>query len=281
MTIAPLSPEFMMLGSDPTLLRDELKSAIQAMCDGNPRSMQVEIGASEIGTPCIRQLVYKLGQVPQANPDSGTWRQQVGTLIHGGLAEMLEAWNQRLIHAGEYPRWYIEQEVVVGTFGNGRILKGHGDAYDRTTAAVVDWKSLGVTSLKKMKRDDHPGQQYEVQVQCYGLGFQQLGLPVDSVHIFSLPQSGELSDVWHWSAPYDPHVAWNALNRAHQLVIAGETMGFGRLAALAATRENYCESCPWFAPWNSDPENGRCPGADRIQAQRAARAHAVPPRPFG
>lgn len=281
MTLAPLPPEALMLGSDPTLLRDELKAAIQEWCNSNPRSLQTEIGASEIGTPCTRKLVYKLGQVPMANPLLGTWRQQVGTLIHGGLAEMLERWNARLVSRGEYARWYVEEELYIGTFGNGRILRGHGDVYDRTTCTVVDWKSLGITSLKKMRRDDHPGQTYEVQGQCYGLGYSLLGLPVENVQVFSLPQSGELSDIWHWSAPYDPSVAHAALQRAHNLAMTGEAMGYGTLAALSATREDYCESCPWFAPFRPDPKNGRCPGAEEIQAQRATRAHAPAPLPFG
>ncbi|HEY6020441.1 MAG TPA: hypothetical protein VIY48_11185 [Candidatus Paceibacterota bacterium] len=278
-TLSPLPPEFLNLGSDPTLLRDEIKLAIQEMMDGNPRSLQTEIGVSEFGTPCTRKLVYKLGNVPTPSRVHGTWPQMVGTMCHSGLADMLDSWNKRLTDIGEYPRFYTEAEVTVGTFGNGRILRGHSDGYDRCTASVLDWKIVGQTTLKKMRRDGNPGQTYEVQVQGYGVGFHNAGLPVRDVHIFALPQGGNLNDMVHWSAPFDPAPVWENLNRIHQLTLAGETMGFAELAALSITRPDYCEYCPWFSPANPDPKKGRCPGSEEIVAQRAT--SMIPPRPFG
>jgi hypothetical protein len=256
-------------------LRDELLFAIQDLCDGNPRSQQVEIGASEIGTPCVRKLAYKLGDVPPVNPDPGTWQQEVGTLIHAGLADMLHRWNKR-----EPGRWLIEEEVTVGPFGRSRTLRGHGDAYDTKTHSVIDWKTLGAASLKKMKRNNHPGETYEVQVQCYGLAFARLRLPVQSVHILSLPQSGSLSQAWHWSAPFNPQIAYSAMERAHHLTLTGEAMGYAALGALSVAAEDYCEYCPWFSPRHPDPSVGRCGGTDAIQAERAKHTPAKPPLAF-
>jgi hypothetical protein len=279
MTVTPLAPEFLMLGSDPTLLRDEIKHAIQQMMERHPRSQQTEIGVSEFGTPCIRKLVYKLGNIPSAREISAMWQAQVGTLVHSGLEEMLNYWNQQLIASGEFPRFYAEKEVSVGTFGNGRILNGHADGYDRVTASVIDWKILGKTTVAKMRRDDHPGQTYETQLHGYGLGFQKLGVPVERVHLFALPQNGNLNDMYHWSAPFNPEIPTAALNRIHHLTLAGETMGFAELGALSVTASDYCEYCPWFSPANPDPKNGRCPGSDEILAERKMKA--IPPRAFG
>jgi hypothetical protein len=277
--IQPLPPEALALGSDPSLLREELVDAIQKRIDANPRNSQIEIGASEIGTPCTRKLVFKLGHVPPAQTDRTRWPMAVGTIIHADLADMLEQWNAGLALAGEHVRWGVEVDVEIGTFEN-RVLRGHVDGYDRVTASVFDWKNLGITSLRKMRREDNPGQTYRVQLHCYGSGLLRMGLPVDRVHVIAIPQGGELSQLYHWSEPHNPRVTEWALNRAAQIVRTGEEMGYGKLAALAQTREDYCDSCPWFAPYDSDPEKGRCPGSDEIQRQRSVAASRPAPRPF-
>lgn len=277
MTIRAVTQEDLRLDIEPISLRNEIKGIIQDMLNSHPRSQQVKIGASEIGTPCTRKLIYKLGDVPATNPEGGTWQQQVGTFIHSGLADMLQMDNQKL----GIERWLVETEVTIGNYGDKELV-GHVDVYDAITASVIDWKTLGKTNLKKMSSLDDPGPTYRIQLQCYGLGLFKLGYPVNRVHLISLPQSGNLSDMYHWSEPFDPDIAEAALLKAHQLGVMGETLGFAKLAALAATADDYCNSCPWFSPEIVDPEQGKCDGSNEIRMERLRNSIKPPPlRPFG
>lgn len=276
--IPKLPDSDLLLKIDPSSLKDTILGIVQFNLDTNPRSLQAAIGASEIGTPCTRKLIYKLGQVESTNPQNGTWQQGVGTILHNGLAEMLAKENSDLI---QWDRWVTEEKVTIGTFGD-QVLTGHLDTYDRLTGNILDWKFLGKTSLAKMKKNNHPGETYRTQLQCYGKGIANLGLPVTHVHVLAFPQSGNLKDAFHWSEPYDPTVAEAALLKAEQLVTAGAVMGFGRLAALASTADDYCDHCPWFRPDNPDPAEGQCPGSSEVQAERTRNARSSPPkRAFG
>jgi hypothetical protein len=256
-------------GGDPAQLHAELIGTITEAMAAHPRSQQKRIGPSEMGTPCQRKLAYKLGLVEPVTRDTAGWRARVGTAVHADLAGIFAEKNAAL----GIERYVMEMEVGIGLVGEDEIT-GSIDLYDHQTASVVDWKVPGITSLKRVKAHG-PGPLYEGQVQIYGLGVENAGLPVDRVHIAFLPQSGDLPDAFLWSAPYDRDRALALLKRSDDLAKIGAQLGWPMVAGIATPTADYCQYCPWFALTNPDPAAGRCPGSPEMVTARERRN--VPP----
>ena len=248
---APL-PDIHTTGSDPGLLRDELRHTITAAITNHPRSQQTRIGPSEIGTPCTRRLGYKLAGVPEANPREAAWKPTVGTAVHAWLAETFLAANEKLPDT----RWLVEMGVNAGTVGN-HPLTGSCDLYDRVTATLIDWKVVGVSTLRKYKANG-PGDTYRVQAHTYGLGWTRRGYPVETVAIYFLPQNGELADGHYWHEPYDAGVALAAIARADAVAKVLAAAGPDVLAHLP-TADAWCSFCPWHRSGATNLAEA-CPG---------------------
>lgn len=256
MSAAPAYPEPLpnihTPGSDPTLLRDELRHTITAAITAHPRSQQTRIGPSEIGTPCTRRLGYKLAGIPEANPREAAWKPTVGTAVHNWLADTFLDANEALPDT----RWLVECGVDAGTVGTNP-LTGSCDLYDRVSATVVDWKVVGVSTLRKYKSGG-PGDTYRVQAHTYGLGWTRRGYPVETVAIYFLPQNGELADGHYWHEPYDPQVALDAITRADAVARVVAAGGVGVLAHLP-TADAWCAYCPWHRAGSTNLAEA-CPG---------------------
>jgi hypothetical protein len=148
-------------GSDPTLLRDELRHIIADAITNHPRSLQAAIGPSGIGTPCTRKLAHRLLNTPEVSTRPPAWKPTVGHAIHTWLEDAIRASND----PGE-TRYLTELRVCIGQIG-GVDITGNLDLYDRCTFTVVDWKSVGPSRLKHY-RSKGPGQEYRVQIHSYG-----------------------------------------------------------------------------------------------------------------
>jgi hypothetical protein len=257
----PLGLSDLMLGSDPALIRAELLHVLAHRIRSHPRSLQAEIGPSEIGAPCLRRIGFRLAVSP--SPPSGSepapWRPTVGTAVHAWLASTFEA-------EGMSDRWAAECRVMVGTVA-GQEVWGSCDLYDRTTATVIDWKVVGASTLKSA-RVSGPNPVYRTQVQLYGNGFRNAGLPVERVGIMYLPVAGELADSVWWSEPFSKTAAAEALSRVDG--IARALAGAGKRVIIPAlpTAEHYCGNCPWFRYTASPTSSEACPG------HRAVAAHS-------
>ena len=182
-------------GGDPALVGEHLLHLIRDTITNHPRSLQRQIGPSEIGHPCPRRLGYKmLGRGERAGEPN--WKATVGTALHSYLEHVLDTANadyERRTASGQ-ERYYLEQRVTVGQILDTAI-DGSCDVYDRATATVVDWKSVGPTQLTKYKRFG-PGNQYRSQAHLYGRGWRARGLPVDTVMVVFLPRNGELAEAY-------------------------------------------------------------------------------------
>lgn len=194
-------------------VQDEIRGLIESRIAGHERSLQTAIGASEIGTPCARQLGFRLAGVPRPNAaPGGQWRQTVGTAVHEWLAQMLIAADKgshddvkdkrtftddpKGTSYGCPAPWcdaYAERKHATGGIDTirphtprfevelhvavgtiaGVEIMGHIDAYDRATATVLDWKVTGPTSIKTHKGTDDPGWAYRTQLQLYARGVQR------------------------------------------------------------------------------------------------------------
>jgi hypothetical protein len=263
--------------TDARPLADELYTLIERRIMDHPRSQQVEIGPSEIGTSCARHLVYAMAATPQPRDRGAPWLPTVGTAMHDWLAEAVIAENQRL----GWTRYLVEMRVDAGAITAYGDLQGSADLYDRLTASVVDWKLVGVSKLKEYRRN--PRAEYRVQPHVYGRGFARRGLPVRRVVLMLLPRNGTtVREGVVWSEPYDERVALAAIGRAARVnalrlqlgldvalrVTNGDLLAAGAPGAadpagapedLAVPIADDCRYCPWLAAGSTDLTRA-CPG---------------------
>lgn len=244
-------------GIHPDHTAEHLLSLIRTAITEHPRSQQKLIGPSELGHPCARRIGYKLLGHPEREGEPN-WKATVGTALHSWLEGVLDGANidyEQRTKAGE-ERFYTEQRVTVGQV-NGVDIDGSCDVYDRATATVIDWKSVGPTQLTKYKRFG-PGAQYRAQAHLYGRGWQAQGLPVDTVMIVFLPRNGELAETYVWHEYYDEQIALNALQRASGIALGVQALGAKVLEQLP-TADSWCHMCPYYKAQSTDPTSG-CPG---------------------
>lgn len=223
---------------------NDLLTIIRSHAAAAPRSLQKRLGPSEAGMTCQRRLALKLSGAPILNTGSDRWAATVGTATHVWLAGALVADNEARIAAGGTARWLVEQQVTIRPG-----LTGSCDAYDLQTHSVIDWKTTSVTNLREYRAAGHPGQQYRVQAHLYGMGWANVGLPVEDVCVVFLPRSGILRDSYAWSEPYDPAVAQNALDQLDSIVALLETPDEdARGASMRALPRDtsLCKFCDYF-----------------------------------
>lgn len=266
---------------------------IEAAIVNHPRSLQVEIGPSEIGTPCVRRLGHLLAGTPR-QPQPPAWRPTVGTAVHAWIADGFKAANERQLSDEDIDdprdvRYLVERRVTVGTI-DGRPLTGSCDLYDRETFRVSDWKIVGPSSLKKYRTscrlpdntaerpafyadlNNGPGQTYRVQAHCYGLGLATAGEPVREVAIWMLPSNGELADAVRWAEPWRPDVAEWFLGRANQVAAAVREYGAATVLPVLARVDDRCgRFCPFYRAGADPSDPSACPGSDAFQAAMADR----------
>jgi hypothetical protein len=246
-----------------TLLRDYDAAA--------PRSQQTNLGPSELGTPCDRQIAMKLARVPQHRRPEPPWAPLQGTAIHSGLAEpMLHFDNQR---RGRPYRWTVEERLRVDDQVSGR-----GDAYDAEHALVIDWKYVGKTTLRSASRRTIPTAQrvradYRTQLHLYGLGHENAGRPVRWVRIVFLPRTAFYADAVEWTERYDPAVAEQALARYRRIreQVEAADMAFNPHLldqVPAAVSDDNCKWCPFLRPGGPASSSG-CPGNTADLAEKA------------
>lgn len=203
-----------------------------------PRSLQKRIGPSEIGDPCNRAIIHKLAG--DTEPDTGRvpWEAYVGTAVHAQLADAFDAADRARDQA--IVRWCVEQRVTVGTIGDA-LITGSCDLFDQVNGEVFDHKVLSNARVAALAKG--PDQRYLTQLMLYGLGWENAGHQVNTVHLCLLPRSGAWSKRAMWTAPYDRQVALGALERANQLDGLRLALGSDQAAALYPP----CDSpfCGW------------------------------------
>lgn len=267
-----LPEELMQTGGDPTLVRDELLDVITRTITAHPRSAQKRIGPSEIGTPCQRRLGYRLAGVEKVN-DGAAWRPTVGTAVHEWLEWAFLRDNHLATPDGATDtRWLLEHSLDVGEIA-GVTITGKCDIYDRITATSIDWKNVGVTTLRSA-RANGPSPQYRAQAHLYGRGWARRGLPIETVAVFYLPSNGELSDAHYWHEPYNEQIALDALTNATTVATLLATFGPEKTLPILTTADAYCTWCPFFCPAVTDLTEA-CPGHDNRSTRPSQPATAA------
>lgn len=251
-SLAALPPIVQRRLGDGTQLREEILTRIADHLANAPRTLQKQVGPSELGTPCARRLAYRMARVPVVNDRGVAWKPAVGSAVHVFLADVFCEANRGLAS----PRWLTEVTVEVGEIA-GVPVRGSADLFDRVTATVVDFKVVGVASLRSMKASG-PGVQYRAQFHLYARGLIRRGVEVDRVAMLELSQNGEFAEAVWWSEPYDEQVALDALRRADAIAALVQAAGPGA-AGVLPTAEAFCAYCPWHLPAATELAEA-CPG---------------------
>jgi hypothetical protein len=273
-------------GPPPSTVR-ELRDVLIDYEANRPRSMQKELGPSELGTPCQQQIARKLAGAPRRPITEPTWAPFQGTAVHASMEEVVAFWNRQLGRE----RWLAEDRLVVSKSqpSPGRpdypAVEGNGDAFDQDHDMVVDWKHVGTTALDKLRvgkrRNKPPAEQvsaeYRVQAHLYGLGHALKGRPVRYVRLVLLARSWQYDDSEEWTEEYDVEIALQAIGRywdIHDLVhdLGGPSMGDLVTVVPASPGKDTCKWCPFYRPGIASDWAG-CAG-DRPPAAHLARATA-------
>lgn len=181
-------------------LRQNIIHFVTEAAKNSDRSLQKAIGPSEIGSPCPREVAYKVAGVEKQPDYQDPFPSILGVAFH--------AWMETRLPAGE---WIPEQKVHVT-----ETLSGHSDAYHIPTRTVVDWKLLGRTQHQAWL-GGYTKEQYRVQAHSYGQGFVNAGYPVDRVAVAVFCRARPLQDLYVWSEDWDPKIAQQSLNRLAQI----------------------------------------------------------------
>jgi hypothetical protein len=231
------------------LLQGDLERVITEYSRSFARSQQRTIGPSELGQDCERRIAMTLLGVEPINNDRDEWTSSVGTACHTWMEAAFLHDNAKLINTGQPVRWLVEQTVHIETG-----LDGHCDVYDLWTQTVLDHKFPGVTSIRKYRKQKHPGRQYIWQAHTYGLGWARMGFPVRKVAIAMYPRSGLIRDTWLWSEDYNESIAREALARKDSLLI-GMNMAeeVSALPEFINTLARDTANCSWCPFWTGGP----------------------------
>ena len=200
----------------------------------SPRSQQVMIGASEIGTPCARRLAYKLLDVEPVNVDMEPWPAIVGTSVHYYLERAFK----------KHPDYMTEVKVTLEPW-----TKGTADLVHIPSKTVIDHKVVGATALKNYKRNGM-SQQYRVQLNMYATGLRLQGVEIENIAIMFWSRSGMLRDAFSITEPYNENLVNDMLAR-FDAIKSMTSMGIQSLP-LIPTTPNYCVYCPYYLPMSTD-----------------------------
>ena len=198
------------------------------------RSKQIQIGISEVGMDCRKCVARKLAKVYR-KPD-GAWYPFIGTAVHDALEKgFAERWPDE---------YHLENRLHVHSYKDLE-LGGSCDMAALTQGdkgvIVNDWKVVGkqgVTDAAKGKIKD----QYRIQAQLYGYGWEQKGFDVSHVALSFLPREDKLENAVVVLMNYDRAVALTALAEVESMIDAAEIVGWEKVID-KAPKASFCFSC--------------------------------------
>jgi hypothetical protein len=170
-------------------IANELIKAVTASSKGSSRSLQKQVGPSEIGG-CRKKTWLKINGYQSTNPNTLRLSAIMGTAIHTYIQEAFERQDP-----------FKERYILEGEFEYEGLM-GHVDMYDKENCEVVDWKTVKKTNLTYF-----PSKQQRMQVQLYGYLLTKNGTEVKTVTLVAIPRDGDERDIVYHSEPYDESVA--------------------------------------------------------------------------
>jgi hypothetical protein len=246
-------------GEDPDAAK--LKAAILEVIKfkdrRNPRSHQVNIGPSELSSPCDRRIGYRMVGVPAVNTTLDPWPAIVGTAVHDWLEKAFLEW----ILATGTTDWMTEAKLNLS-----EDVTGRSDLFNVPWQMVIDYKGTSPDKMKKIKAEGSPGN-YRTQLQIYGLGYENKGFKVSKLALAYFPRAGNIKDMYVDVFDYDRSIAEASLARipaiATRLLELDVMSNPHRWEQMDAVASHDCGFCPWYN-FRRTPELGAsdegCPG---------------------
>lgn len=198
------------------------------------RSKQIQIGISEVGMDCRKCVARKLAKVYR-KPE-GSWFPFIGTAVHDALERgFAERWPDE---------YMLENKLHVHSYKDLE-LAGSCDmaAITDTGKGVVvnDWKVVGERVLKDASKGKIK-EQYRIQAQLYGYGWEQKGYEVTHVALSFLPRQDKLENAVVVLVRYDKSVAVEALAAVELMIDAAEIVGWEKVID-KQPKASFCFSC--------------------------------------
>lgn len=204
------------------------------------RTLQTNIGPSEIGNACDRAISYKVHGTPEVNLRGINMSATSGTALHAWMEGRLDDLF------GNTGRYLSETPIEY------RGVKGTCDLYDRYKRRVVDFKTTSKTRLNQLLKKRVMPAEYRVQTSIYAAGLASQGYEIDEVAIVVIVREGNDLECMTFVMDYDQQVADDAIDRLERLKdIAPEDT--------EATPNILCRYCPFYLPESTDLTVG-CPG---------------------
>lgn len=237
-------------------LAAELRRVARQAAERAPRSQQVHLGPSEIGSACDREVAGKLAGLPTTNHVTDPWPSVVGTAVHAWLADAF---------AADGPRWLPERRVdPTPWLGYDEGHSGTADLLDLTDGTLIDHKVLGRTTHDKIVRHG-PGATYRAQLLLYARGYQLAGVPVRRVALAAWPRAGStLAGLHVWGTELDADTDAEVdqllnVTMPRRYEQAAQIRQGLPLSSIPATPSEHCYFCPFYRPDDPDPRLS-CPG---------------------
>ena len=206
---------------------DILLDAVIKQDDARPRTQQVELGPSSLGS-CKRQVVMKIMGLDPINPVERL-PSILGTAIHAMIESALRESGHDSVE--------LEVPGLPGLLGPGHI-----DFYQPGRKTITDWKT---TQKKHLRYFPKPSQIW--QVQTYGYLARQAGFEVEWVELVAIPRDGTSKDVKLHREPFSETKAVEAIDwlRGRQ----AEAFN-GVLPEAEMNAANFCRPyCPFFGAY--------------------------------
>lgn len=240
-------------------LAAELRRVVRTAAERSPRTLQVHLGPSEIGSECDREVAGKLAGLPATNHVSDPWPSVVGTAVHAWFADAF---------AADGPRWLAERRVDPTPWLEEDLgHAGTADLFDLETGTLIDHKVLGRSTHDKLVRHGPPVH-YRLQLLLYARGYANAGVPVRRVALAAWPRAGATLGGLHvWGLDLSPATGAEVdellnVTMPRRYAQADSLRAGHPLSSIPATPSEHCFFCPWLR--GSEPSTATtCQGQTR------------------
>lgn len=211
-TTPPTAGEWM--GTEPATVLPGIRDQIIDMIANQPRSLQTEIGPSEMGTTCLHCLTRRLQGRATQPVRAAEWLPFIGTAVHAQFERMYK----------DRDGYEAELKVPVTNLNAERPITGSIDLWEWEHRASIDWKIVGNSTLDDVRRHG-PSQQYKIQASLYGIGMDNMqerrgdSRRTQRSCIYYLPRNATSIDAGiMYETTFDPMPGRWAISRARLII---------------------------------------------------------------
>lgn len=231
-------------GPKSLVIREKLLQVFRDAYANTPRNLQTAIGPSQAGSPCARQIAFRLLRTPSGRSQLllDPLPSIMGTAMHTWAGEALKSDNLRR------PGSWLSEQRVRAAAG----LEGNSDAFWLPERTVIDFKFLGNTQYRQYV-DGYVAETYRAQIHLYGLGMANAGYVPELVALAIFGRAKQLRDLYVWSEPWSRSYAEDLVARLED--VATVVLAGVKPMDLPSTPHGGC----YFCPYSGKVEDGMCP----------------------